>query len=54
MDTFLNKKVQHMKGSNTPASNVADNFLRREKLLNTKGQYMKESNILVSNNETIK
>ena len=49
MDTFLDKKGQHMKGSNTPASNVADNFLRREKWLNTKGQYMKESNIHVDN-----
>ena len=38
-----------MKESNSLVGNAANNFLRREVLLNTKGQYMKESNTLVGN-----
>ena len=38
-----------MKESNTLVGNVANNFLRRDILLYTKGQYMKESNTLVGN-----
>ena len=38
-----------MKESSTLAGNAANNFLRREVLLNTKGQYMKESNTLAGN-----
>ena len=39
----------YMKESNTPVDNATKNFLRREVLLNTKGQYMKESNTIVGN-----
>ena len=38
-----------MKESNTLADNVANNFLRKEILLDIKRQYMKESNTLVGN-----
>ena len=38
-----------MKESNTHVGNVAKNFLRREILLDIKGQYMKESNTLAGN-----
>ena len=38
-----------MKESNSLVDNAANNFLRREILLNTKGKYTKESNILVGN-----
>ena len=38
-----------MKESNILVGNAAYNSLRREILLNTKGQYMKVSNILVGN-----
>ena len=36
-----------MKESNTLVGNAANSLLRREILMNTKGQYMKESNTLV-------
>ena len=35
-------KGQYMKESNIRVGNVAKNFLRREILLDIKGQYMKE------------
>ena len=38
-----------MKESNTLVCNVANNFPRRDLLLNIKGQYMKESNTLAGN-----
>ena len=38
-----------MKELNTLANNVAKNFLKRDILLNTKGQYMKELNTLAGN-----
>ena len=38
-----------MKESKTLAGYVEKNFLRREILLNIKGQYIKESNALVGN-----
>ena len=39
-----------MKESNTPVGNADNNSLKREILLNTKGEYMKESNTLVGKN----
>ena len=38
-----------MKESNILVGNVVNNFLRRDKWLNTKGEVMMESNILVGN-----
>ena len=38
-----------MKESNIFVGNVANNFLKRDPLIDTNGQYMKESNILVGN-----
>ena len=46
---LLSTKGQSMRKSSIPAGTVAKNFLRREILLNMKGQSMMEAETLVSN-----